>query len=115
MTLRHYDVSRAHFTSKTNRTTYIELPDGERARVGPEVVGLLLRTMYGTPDASHLWQLDYVDMLCGAPGGFKRGAHNAAVFRHETLDICLLCHGDGFVSLADGRWQGHVESLLQSR
>ena len=111
--VRHYDVSRAHFMGKAQRTIYIELPEEERQRLGPDVVGLLLRSMYGTQDASHIWQLDYVELLIA--GGFTRGRHNAAVFFHFELGIYILCHGDDFVVLADEPGLSHVDRLLKSK
>ena len=38
--------------------------------------------MYGTEDASHIWQLDYVNLICGELGGFRRGRHSAALFHN---------------------------------
>ena len=101
--------------SKVARKICIELPEEERQRLGPDVVGLLQRSMYGTQDASHLWQLDYVDLLCDEKGGFKRGVHNAAIFFHAEMGIYVLCHGDDFVVLADEDGLAHVDRLLSSR
>ena len=101
--------------SKVNRTIYIELPEEERQRLGPDVIGLLKRTMYGTQDASHLWRLDYVALLCCDSGGFKRGRRNAAVFWHQELGVYMLCHGDDFVVLGDEDGLTHVDALLTSK
>lgn len=51
-----YDASRAHFYGKARRMLYIQLPEEETVS---DKCGLLLRTMYGTRDASNTWQSDY--------------------------------------------------------
>ena len=57
--------------------------------------------MYGTLDASHIWQLDHVNMICGELGGFRRGKHSAALFLNPTQDVRMAVHGDDFVCLSD--------------
>ena len=70
--LRHYDISRAHFMGKAQRTVYIELPESEQARLDTDKIGLLKKSMYGAQDASHIWQLDYLELFEAA--GFVRGS-----------------------------------------
>ena len=62
-------------------------------------VGLLLRSMYGTQDASNLWQEDYTGTL--AQRGYTPGWSNPAVFHFHRGDGRMLVHGDDFVLLAD--------------
>ena len=57
--LRHFDISRAHFQGTAQRLTYIKLPVEDRQKYGEDKVGRLVKSMYGTPDAFHIWQLDY--------------------------------------------------------
>ena len=45
---------------------YVELPEEDQRRYGKNKVGLLLRSMYGTQDASHIWHLDYSALLASA-------------------------------------------------
>ena len=47
-----WDVSRAHFYGKSEREVFVSLPAGFGAETH---VGRLLRTMYGTQDASAIW------------------------------------------------------------
>ena len=89
------------------RRICIRLTPEELARHGPGKVGLLLRSMYGTQDASHIWQKDYVAFVCET-GGFVRGKHNAALFRHDDGDIKLLVQAD-----SDGL--AHLDQLLRSK
>ena len=61
------------------------------------MVGLLMRTMYGTQDAANLWQKDYTNLL--HIGGFVAGKSSSAVFYSARLDSRMLVHGDDFVML----------------
>ena len=67
---------------------------------------LLLRSMYGTQDASNLWQEDYTGTL---------GRSNPAVFHSHREDGRMLVHGDDFVLLADDGEIKAVEQLLKSK
>ena len=53
--LAHFDISRVHFMPKARRELYVELPDEDPMKQ-KGFVGLLLRSMYCTQDASNLWQ-----------------------------------------------------------
>ena len=57
--------------------------------------------MYGTQDASHIWQLDYAKLICGEFGGFRRGKRSAALFHNPNQDVIVAVHGDDFVCLSD--------------
>ena len=54
------DVKRAHFHSTAQRELYIDLPK-EDAEEG--MVGLLLRTIYGTRDAAQNLQNEYAGYI----------------------------------------------------
>jgi hypothetical protein len=66
--------------------------------------------MYGTQDASHIWQEDYSTNLEGA--GYKRGISNGAVFLNEDQDSRCLVHGDDFVLVGDEEAIKHMHELL---
>ena len=53
--------------------------------------------MYGTQDASHIWQHDSVNLICGELGGFRRGKHSASLFHNPNQDVRMAVHGDDFV------------------
>ena len=55
--LRHYDISTAHFQGTAQRLIYIKLPAEDRQKYGEDKVRRLIKSMYGTQDASHIWQL----------------------------------------------------------
>ena len=70
------DVKRAHFRSPATRELYVELP--EEAGCPEGWVARLLQSMYGTQDASNMWQADYTFLL--VRNGFLIGKANPAVF-----------------------------------
>ena len=71
--------------------------------------------MYGTQGASHIWQLDYVNLICADLGGFRRGKHSAALFHNPNQDVRRAVHGDDFVCLSDDDGLKHIDSLLKSK
>ena len=70
--------------------------------------------MYGTQDASHIWQLDYVNLICGDLGGFRRGKHSAALFRDPNQDVRMQCTATT-VCLSEDDGLKHIDSLLKSK
>ena len=82
--LRHNDISSAHFQETAQRLIYIRLPAEDRQKYGEDKVGRLVKSMDGTQDASHIWQLDHVNLICGESGGFRKGKHSAALFQSES-------------------------------
>ena len=56
--LRHYDISRANFQGIAQRLVCIRLPAEVRQKYGENKVDKLIKSMCGTQDASHIWQLD---------------------------------------------------------
>ena len=80
MHMAHWDISRAHFMPTAEIRFLIQLPDEDRTeKYG---VGLLGRTMYGTQDASNLFQMDYSKLLAGA--GFTIGNVSPATFSRAS-------------------------------
>ena len=92
--LAHFDIARAHIMPKARRELYVKLPDEDPMKQ-KGCVGLLLRSMYGTQDASILWQEDYTKTL--AQRGYMPGRSNPAVFHSHRGDGRMLVHGDDFV------------------
>ena len=91
-----YDISRAHVYGRAQRERYVTLPPG----AGQEgYCAILKKTMYGTQDASHVWQEDYSNHVKRKHS--HQGQAWTSVFRHDELDIKLLVHGDDFLVLAD--------------
>jgi hypothetical protein len=108
-----FDISRAHFYGKAKREVYVDLVEEDKDEFGHDKCGLLLRSMYGTQDASCIWQEDYVELLTS--GGYRRGISNGAVFFHPELDCRVTCHGDDFMVLGDDDAIASFEALIASR
>ena len=51
--LRHCDISGAQFVGTAQRLIYIKRPAEDRQKYGKDKVGRLVKSMYGTQDASH--------------------------------------------------------------
>ena len=73
---------RAYVQGTAQRLTNVRSPAKDRQNCGEDKVGRLTKGMYGTEDASHIWQLDYVNLICGELGGFRRGRHSAGLFHN---------------------------------
>ena len=95
--LRHYDISRASYCQGTaQRLIYIKIPAEDRQKYGEDKVDRLVKSIYGTQDASSIWQVDYVNLICGELGGFQEGnivsqsesrCENGTAWRH----LCVCC------------------------
>ena len=94
----HFDISRAHFMPKAEREIYVELPD-EDPKKAEGFIGILERTMYGTQDASNLWQKDCTNLL--GTEGHQPGKANPSIFYSPKWDAWTLVHGDDFFALGD--------------
>ena len=91
------DISRAYFNASIEREVFVELPP--EAGRGKDVVGLLVKCMYGTRDAAQGWEGTYRTALESM--SFRRGRASPCVFHHATRRLYLTVHGDDF--FATGR------------
>ena len=85
------DVSRAHFHPMIKRKVHIELPEEDKI-VGQDMVGELLRTMYGTRDAAASWEEFYTEVLEAA--GAKSGDFSPCLFHSVQTNLRIWVHGD---------------------
>ena len=113
--LRLCDISRAHFQGTAQRLIYIRLPEEDRQKYGEDKVGRLFKSMHGTQDASHIWQLDYVNLIRGEVGGFRRSKHSAALLHTPNQYVRMAMRGDDFVCLSDDDVVKHIDSLHKSK
>ena len=67
-----------------------------RQKHGEGKVGRLIKSMHGIQDASRIWQLDYVNLVCGELGGFRRSKHSAELFHNSNQDLRMPVHGGDF-------------------
>ena len=93
LTLAVFDVSRAHLYGARARDVYVQ-PPSELAR--PGFLAKLNKTMYGTQDASNVWQKTWGEQLQN--NGYKLGGSNPSFFCSEHLKG--FCHGDDFTIAA---------------
>ena len=105
-----YDISRAHFYGVAKRRIFVTLPPGDEEE---GKCALLLKSMYGTMDASHVWQGDYSQLL--SENDFQAGRAWPAVFRNSKEDLTLLVHGDDFFVLSDDEGQSFMQEVLKKR
>ena len=89
------DVKRAHFYSAATRERYIELP-AEAKKPGEDVVGKLLKSLYGTRDAPLNWELQIRKVMVAL--GFKQGKSNPCIYFHASRDLRTVVHGDDFTT-----------------
>ena len=92
--LRYHDISRAYFQGTMERLIYIRLPARDRLKCHEDKVGRWVKSMYGTQDASHFWQLGCANRICGDLGSLRRGKHSAALFHNPNQDVRMAVHGD---------------------
>ena len=110
-----WDISRAHFMGEAAREIIVRLP--EEDRVHPEdtepMLGRLLRSMYGTQDASKIFQDSYTNYL---------GKHGAtfcplcpSIFRFEQRGLQGVVHGDDFLVLGSGEDLRWLDGILNAK
>ena len=109
-----FDISRAHFYGKPTRELYVILPKelNPEGKHGGRACAKLNQTMYGTQDASKIWQDTYKALL--TEKGFQTGISNAAVFRGNKGEKALV-HGDDFLILASQKCIDEFEGILRER
>ena len=110
--LRHYDISRAHFQGTAQRLIYNKQPAEDRRKSGEDKVGRLVKRMYGTQGASHVWQLDYLNLICGELGRFRRGKHSAALFHNPNQGVRMAVHGDDFVCVCQMTMDSNTSTVF---
>ena len=93
--LEFLDVKRAHFYSDATREIYVELP-AEAKKPGEDVVGRLLKSLYGTRDAPLNWELQIQKVMLAL--GFKQGKSNPCIYYHAGRDLRTVVHGDDFTT-----------------
>ena len=113
--LRHYDICRAHFQGTAQRLIYKTLSAEDRQKYCEDKSWQIDKSGYGTQDASHIWQLHYVSLICAESGGLRGGKHSAALFYNPKEDEGMAVHGDDFVCLSVDEGLKHIDKLLKSK
>ena len=84
------DVKRAQFWAYATRELYVELPEEYEADVTTHV-GKLLRSLYGSQDASRNWELEIRRVMTTCLE-FKQGRSNPCLNWNEKRDIKVEVH-----------------------
>ena len=98
------DIKRAFLYADMPREMYINLPSEALDKGDGDVVGLLVKAMYGTRDAPQSWQRCVTEVL--EKIGFVAGKGNPCVFYHSGRDMNLSVHVDDLLVA------GHVPDLV---
>jgi hypothetical protein len=105
------DISRAYFNAFIAREVFVELP--REAGYGKEVVGRLVKCMYGTRDAAQGWEDAYRAAL--EDMGFTRGRASPCVFSHALKQVFLTVHGDDFLATGSASSLAWFERALLTK
>ena len=89
------DVVKAYFNALPKRNICVRLPKEMGMRNG--IYGKLVRCMYGTRDAAHLWENCYSDALIAI--GFVAGKASPCCFYHPIWEVSVVVHGDYFTAV----------------
>lgn len=73
----------------------MELPP--EAGYGPDVVGLLCKSLYGTRDAPANWEAAIRVVMTSI--GFEQGKSNSCIYFHPEKQIRVEVRGDDFTSV----------------
>ena len=92
------DAKRAHFVPISRRLIHVELHDELRAKHAQHVVGRLVKSLYGTRDASSNWEYAIRDVLVNKLQ-FVQGSSSPCHYYHKVRQIRGTLHGDDFTSL----------------
>ena len=93
--LSFVDIRKAYFNGIPTRNLYVRLP----AELGmpKNVLGKLVKCMYGTRDAGAIWEQCYANCLIDL--GFKQGVASPCCFEHKEWGVAVVVHGDDFTAL----------------
>lgn len=107
--LGRWDVSVAFFHAEIKEELYVRPPAGMRK---PGWIWKLLRAMYGSRQASMLFQ-DQVAHVLVDIGGFSRCAAAPSMYFHEEHNMEALVHGDDFLADAEESGLQYMDTLLE--
>ena len=93
--LSFVDVKKAYFYGVPTRSLYVRFPP--ELGMPKNMVGKLVRCMYGTRDAGAIWETCYTDCLVNM--GFVQGVASPCCFEHKEWKVSVVVHGDDFTAL----------------
>ncbi|CAK9008497.1 unnamed protein product, partial [Durusdinium trenchii] len=113
--LANWDISRAHFMGRAARDIFMELPEQDRVQPTDQepMVAELMRSMYGTQDASKIFEEDYQGWLKQNGGTFCSLC--PAIFRFEERGLLGLVHGDDFLVVGEYAQLRWLDGILNKK
>lgn len=103
------DVKKAYFYGVPERTLYVRFPP--ELGLGKQMVGKLIRCMYGTRDAGAIWENCYSN--CLTKMGFVQGASSPCCFVHHEWGVSVVVHGDDFTAVGSPEALDKYEKGMQ--
>ena len=107
------DVSRAFFEADARREICVEVPEEDWIEGEGDVVGYLLKSLYGTRDAAANWQQEVAKAM--KAWGFKRGKMYPSTYWNPEKGLRVLVHGDDFVGVGGRENLGKFREQLGER
>lgn len=90
------DIKRAYFFAKARRFISIEIPIEDREDSDEHMVGKRNLSLYGTRDAAHNWQAEFIDYLTS--NQLAKGRSSPCNFYHQARQLHVTVHGDDFTT-----------------
>ena len=87
----------------------IELPPEEQVN-GEDLIGELLKSLYGTRKAAHNWEKKWQRVIIDS--GFVIGTWSPAIVCCRERELCGFVHGDDFIITGDSMQLAWIESRL---
>ena len=107
--LSFLDITKAYFNGTPRRNLHVRLPS--ELGLPSNIVGSLLRCVYGTRDAGSIWEDTYASQL--EKMGFVRGKASPCCFYSKDLQVSVAVHGDDFTALGTQASLDVYEQQLQ--
>ena len=95
MQLSFVDVKKAYLYRIPEQRLYVRFPP--ELGMPKNMVGKLVRCMYGTRDAGAIWENCYTKCLLDL--GFEQGVASPCSFTHAEWGVSVVVHGDDFTAL----------------
>lgn len=89
-----------------DRSLYVRFPP--ELGMPQNMVGKLVRCMYGTRDAGSIWEGCYTKCLVDL--GFEQGVASPCCFWHPIWEVSVVVHGDDFTALGTPEGLNHYEA-----
>ena len=103
------DTSRAHCQAVPTSEMAIEFPPEEQVK-GKDLIGELLKSLYGTRKAAHNWEKKRQRVIIDS--GFVIGTWSPKIVCCRERALCGFVHGDDFIITGDSMQLAWIDSRL---